>query len=298
MRFIATLAFLLAASTTGTLAAQTASDSSHADRSLPDSALTAASAPGPASLPAPPPAGDTAPDPLAAAIAAFEARDPGAALALFREAIARDSLGYEPNWRIALTLITLGQRIPDSKSNATRDSMYAEAERRARTAVKADTTRADGWFVLANALGRTALTRPPQVRLKMARAIRTAAIRAITLDRSHDGAYHVLGRWHAEIMRLPGIERFFARRVLGAKIFDEASWDEATVNLERAVALDTTRIVHRLDLAEVYADRKRYAQARAQLDTLAAMPEREYLDPQFKEEAAKLRAKIEEREKP
>ena len=135
-------------------------------------------------------------------------------------------------------------------------------------------------------MGRTALTRPPQQRLKLARAIRTAAIRAISLDPTHDGAYHVLGRWHAEIMRLPGIERFFARRVLGARIFDEASWDEATVNLERAVALDTTRIVHRLDLAEIYADRKRYDQARAQLDTIGTMPEREYLDPQHKHQAA------------
>ena len=102
-----------------------------------------------------------------------------------------------------------------------------------------------------------------------------AAIRAISLDPTHDGAYHVLGRWHAEIMRLPGIERFFARRVLGARIFDEASWDEATVNLERAVALDTTRIVHRLDL-----------------DTIGTMPEREYLDPQHKHQAAELTTRI------
>jgi tetratricopeptide (TPR) repeat protein len=262
---------------------------------LPDSAVSAS-----ASVTVPPGAqgtSDSAPDPLAAGIAAFEARDPGAALALFREALARDSLGYEPNWRIALTLITLGQETPEAKSSATRDSMYAEAERRARTAVKADTTGADAWFVLANAMGRTALTRPPQLRLKLARAVRSAAIRAITLDPSHDGAYHVLGRWHAEIMRLPGIERFFARRVLGARIFDEASWDEATVNLERAVALDTTRIVHRLDLAQIYFDRKRYPQALAQLDTIAAMPEREYLDQRRKEAAAALLARIAEKTK-
>jgi len=297
MRYTPIISLLAAAAGTGPLAAQTAPDSTHVERAFADSGLTAATGPMSGTVPTASAATDTAPDPLAAGIAAFEARDPGAALALFREAIARDSLGFEPNWRLALTLITMGQRVPDTKSDALRDSMYAEAERRARTAVKADTSRADGWFVLANAMGRTALTRPPQLRLKMARAIRAAAIRAITLDPSHDGAYHVLGRWHAEIMRLPGIERFFARRVLGAKIFDEASWDEATVNLERAVALDTTRIVHRLDLAEVYADRKRYDEARAQLDTLAAMPEREYLDPQHKAAAEKLRAKIADKQK-
>ncbi|HET8624984.1 MAG TPA: hypothetical protein VFM14_15585 [Gemmatimonadales bacterium] len=274
----------------GTLGAQTAHDSAYTDLPMTDSGVTASAVrPGAPTLPATP---DTAADPLAAGIAAFEGRDPATALARFREAVALDSLSYEPNLRLALTLITLGQRVPDTRSDANRDSMYAEAERRARTAVRADTSRADGWFMLASAMGRSALTRPPQLRLKMARTIRAAAIRAITLNPSHDGAYHVLGRWHAEIMRLPGIERFFARRVLGAKVFDEASWDEATANLERAVALDTTRIVHRLDLAEVYADRKRYADARAQLDTLAAMPEREYLDPQHKAAADKLREKI------
>jgi hypothetical protein len=291
MRHTASLALLLIGAGTRTLPAQSApADSSNGPRRGPDTAMTAAAAPAPA--PAPAAGSYTPPDPLAAGIAAYEARDPGAALALFREALDRDSLGYEPNWRIALTLITLGQETPDGRSSTLRDSMYAEAERRARTAVRADTTRADGWFVLANAMGRTALTRPPQHRLKLARAIRTAAIRAITLDPSHDGAYHVLGRWHAEIMRLPGIERFFARRVLGARIFDEASWDEATVNLERAVALDTTRIVHRLDLAEIYADRKRYAAARAQIDTLTSLPNREYLDPRHKEEAAELLSRI------
>ncbi len=257
--------------------------------SLPQGGLLADSSPPVAS---PVSTNDTAPDPLAAGIAAFESRDPGAALALFRDALDRDSLGYEPNWRIALTLITLGQETPDGKASPLRDSLYAEAERRARTAVKADTSKADGWFVLANAMGRTALTRPPDQRLKLAKAIRTAALYAITRDRGHDGAYHVLGRWHAEIMRLPGIHRFFARRVLGARVFEEASWDEAQVNLERAVALDSTRIVHRLDLAEVYADRKHYVAARAQLDTIAAMPEREYHDPRHKAAAAALREKI------
>jgi hypothetical protein len=281
---------LLLGPTVGTLPAQAPAVNSSAGGH--PGSDTAANGPGSSLAPTAEPPSDTAPDPLAAGIAAFEARDPGTALALFREALARDSLGYEPNWRIALTLITLGQQTPDAKSSAPRDSLYAEAERRARTAVRADTTQADGWFVLSNAMGRTALTRPPQQRLKLARAIRTAAIRAISLDPGHDGAYHVLGRWHAEIMRLPGIERFFARRVLGARIFDEASWDEATVNLERAVALDTTRIVHRLDLAEVYADRKRFDQARAQLDTIGTMPVREFLDPQHKQKATELLAKI------
>jgi hypothetical protein len=72
-----------------------------------------------------------------------------------------------------------------------------------------------------------------------------------------------------------------------------ASWDEALLYLERAVALDTTRIVHRLDLAEILVDRKKYDLARAQLDTIATMPEREYLDGRRKAAAAELLQKLE-----
>ena len=62
-------------------------------------------------------------------------------------------------------------------------------------------------------------------------------------------------------MRLSGLSRFFAKKFLGAGIFGKASWDEAISNMEKAVALDPGRIYHRLELAEIYADRKRYDDA-------------------------------------
>ena len=60
-------------------------------------------------------------------------------------------------------------------------------------------------------------------------------------------------------MRLSGLSRFFAKSFLGAGIFGKASWEEAISNMEKAVELDPGRIYHRLELAEIYADRKRYA---------------------------------------
>jgi len=49
--------------------------------------------------------------------------------------------------------------------------------------------------------------------------------------------------------------------------------------MEKAVELDPGRIYHRLDLAVIYADRKRYADARQQLDKVAELPDREVMDP-------------------
>jgi tetratricopeptide (TPR) repeat protein len=224
--------------------------------------------------------------------AAYEARDPAAALRHFETALAADSMSHEANWRAALALIALGMQTPDSVRSPGRDSLYARAERYALRAVRSDTTDAEGWFMLANAMGRTALTKSAGERVQSAAAIRTAALRALQLDPNHDGAYHVLGRWNAEIMRLSGLSRFLARNVLGAHVFGEASWEHAIENLERAVQLDSTRIFHRLDLAMVYIDRKRYADARAQLEAVEQLPVRDVLDPRYKEDALALLRRI------
>jgi len=235
------------------------------------------------------------PSPLAEGIAAFAAREPAAALRHFEEALAADSTSYEANWRAALALITLGAQTPDSIRSPGRDSLYAQAERYARRAVRADSNNAEGEFVLANALGRTALTKSTDERIKLAGEVRRAALRAIALDPAHDGAYHVLGRWNAEIMRLSGLSRFFARNFLGAGIFGQASWEQAITNLQKAVELDPDRIYHRLELARIYADRKRYQEALDQLGRISSLPDRELLDPLYREQALALQRRIADR---
>src|SRR5262249_44852618 len=229
---------------------------------------------------------------IAQGAAAFAARQPDVALRHFENALAVDSTSYQANWRAALALITLGSETPDSVKSSERDSLYARAERDARRAVAADSLGAEGHFLLARAIGQTALTKGKKERIRLAGEVRSEALRAIQLDPRHDGAYHVLGRWNAEVMRLSGFSRFFARQFLGGEIFGQASWNAAIENLERAVQLDSTRITHRLDLARVYVDRKRYADARTQLTAIAALPVRDFEDPRFKQEGAALLEKI------
>ena len=117
----------------------------------------------------------------------------------------------------------------------------------------------------------------------------------IAIDPKHDGAYHIMGRWNAEIMRLSGLSRFFAKKFLGAGIFGKASWDEAISNMEKAVELDPGRIYHRLDLAEIYADRKRYAGREEQLDGSANLPDRELMDPVYRQRARDLAKRLADR---
>ena len=118
----------------------------------------------------------------------------------------------------------------------------------------------------------------------------------MAIDPEHDGAYHVLGMWHAEIRRLSGIERFFAKTFLGGGFMDRASWDSAAVHMERAVALKPEDLQHRFDLAGVYMDLERYAEAREQLEEVLRLePNEDVLDRQTQADAANLLEEIRER---
>ena len=227
-------------------------------------------------------------DHVAMGVTAVQAHDIKTGLAHFEAALAQDSMSYEANWRAAIALMDEGEAIQDSAPSEPRDSLYARAEAHARRAVAADSSGAEGHFALAAAIGRASLTMGRKDRIRRAAVIRDEALRALTIDPRHDGAYHILGRWNAEVMRLSGFSRFFAKKFLGAGVFGKASWEEAISNMEKAVELDPGRIYHRLELAEILVDQKRYTDARKELDQVAALPDRELMDPVYRGRAAEL----------
>lgn len=230
-----------------------------------------------------------------AGVVAMDGRDPAAALAYFENALAVDSTNAEANWRAALALVDMATAIPAESKSLRRDSMLVRAERMARRAIAGDSPIADPHFVLAFALGERALGRGRSERLRVAKEVRDLAVEALRLDPNHAGAHHVLGRWHAEAMRLSGVSRFLARTLLGGGILGEASWEEAIRHLEAAVASRPAWIYHRLDLARVYLDRDRYEDARKQLEMIDTLPLGDLKDPQYKEVAADLLRRMRDR---
>ena len=233
-------------------------------------------------------------DHVALGIAASDAHDLRTALQHFQAALDQDSTSYEANWRGAITLLTLGEQLGDGK-NPERDSLYRLAERYAGRAVASNPAGADGHFALAASIGRSSLTMGKKARIRRAAIIRSEALRTLALNPRHDGAYHILGEWNAEIMRISGFGRFFAKSFLGAGIFNQASWGKAIYNMEKAVQLDPGRIYHHLELAEIYAERKRVADANIQLHLVDSLPEREVMDSVYKRQGTALSRRLKKR---
>ena len=207
---------------------------------------------------------------------------PDEALPHYQAALGADSSSYEALWKAARSEIDLAE----AEKDATRRDRFSQAgEALARRAIKVNPQDAEAHFHLARALGRRALSVGVRDRVKFATDVRAEALEALRLDPNHPGALHVMGVWNAEVMRLNGFERFFAKNVLGGRVFSEASWDKAVSYMERSVAADPDRIVHHLDLGKIYADIGDKAKARAQFEMVVRGRRIDFSDPAYQREA-------------
>jgi tetratricopeptide (TPR) repeat protein len=198
----------------------------------------------------------------------------------YKEAVTADPKSAEALWRASRESIDLGEF-----NAAERDLFYKVGEEYARLAVAADPKSAMAHFALAKSIGRRALSLGTRERIKYANAVHEEFMASLTLDSINPGALHVMGMWHANIMRLNGMERFFAKNLLGGKTFGEANWNDAAKSLERASALEPDRIVHALDLAGVYRDRDEKVKAREQYQRALNLKAVEFNDKNYQAQA-------------
>jgi tetratricopeptide (TPR) repeat protein len=229
---------------------------------------------------------------IAAGDAARCRRNAEESLTHFTAALALDSLHYDALWRAAQAYVDMGKPLPNSQS-ARRDSLYADGLALAQRAVRVNATGADGHFMVAVATGRVALTKGARDRVRYAGAVREEALRAIELNPRHDGAMHVMGRWNAEVQRLPGITKFFAKTFMGASIFNQASWDNAVNYYNQAIEIAPSNIYHHLELGEALNDADRQAEAIPHLQQVATLALGcDPSDAAYKQQAATLLARI------
>jgi len=210
-----------------------------------------------------------------------------AAIAAIERAVGSSDPRYsEAQWKAAREVADVAKQLLGDSLKHRRDSLYSLGRTWAEGAIRADSTDANGHFSLALVLGRLSRTRGGKERVRFAKIIHDEAQRAVHLDPRHDGAYHILGIWNAEVKRLSSLTRFFAKTLFGAGFMGRASWDSAVVNMERAVSLYPRLVYHRLELAGVYLDVDQPAKAIDQLQAIERLSVGDPMDPYYKRLAA------------
>lgn len=220
---------------------------------------------------------------------ARDARNSALALTEYRAAIRLDSANVRALRNAAVALVALAE-FGDDKD--VRKGMADTAEIYATRAFKLDSTSAEAHFVLAQALGRVAELNL-MAGLKNGILVHEHAAACLVMEPKHAGCAHVIGAWHAELMRRSGAIRSIAASMSKNPIYTTANWDSAQVYLERAVANAPNRIIHRLALGRVYVDRDKKDKARVEFAAVQRMALVDYSDEEYKKQAAAELAKLE-----
>jgi len=221
----------------------------------------------------------SATDEITAGARAYATLDEVAALNHYQKAATADPKNYEALWKASRSAIDLGIPAPDASK---RNALFLTAEQYGRKAVAVNPGDPEGHFVLAWALGKTALTQSASKRVKYGTEVHTHAVECLRIKPSHAGCLHIMGVWNAEIMRLNSFVRLIAKSILGGRVFGEASWKEAVRYMEAAVAAEPERVVHRLDMGEVYRDSGQKDKAREQFEAGLKLPSTDFNDSRFK----------------
>ena len=213
---------------------------------------------------------------------AYAALEAESALTHYEQAIAADARNYDALWKASRSAVDIGSYGTDATR---RNALFVRAEQYARRAVALHPGDAEGFFSLARALGKTALTQSARGRVRYATEIRARALECLRIAPKHAGCLHVMGVWNAEVMRLNSVTRLIARNVLGGRVFGTASWKEAVRYMEASVESEPERIVHRIDIGEIYVDVGERAKAREAFEAAVRLPVTDVNDVHYKAQA-------------
>jgi len=221
---------------------------------------------------------------------------PKEALVELLKVLDRDAHHAEALSKIARVYIDFGDMIPETAPDweARRLKQYETAERYARRAVKADPNLAWGYFYVAASLGSIVTISPVAKQIDLAGEVRGFVEKALELDPQNGFAYHLYGVWHRKMAEIGKMQRVLASVFIGRSP-PHGSLEKSIEYLKKAVSLNPTVIVSRLELARSYITVENWPLARNLLVSVRDLPIQFSDDPIHKQKAEQLHEEIKER---
>ena len=210
--------------------------------------------------------------------------EPHAAFAGYQAAVTADPNDYEALWKAGRTLIDIAEL--ERRSDSQKDK-YNKALKYAERAIHVRPDGAEGHYVRAYALGRVGLFEGGKTKLRLAREVRSEALRATDLDPLLDGAYNVLGAWNYDLADFGFLRRTLSNVLLGG-VPDDVSFENAAHYYELAIQANPEHIDHHLQYARTLLKLDREEEARAELQKVLDLPARDLDDGAHKQAAEKL----------
>jgi tetratricopeptide (TPR) repeat protein len=206
-----------------------------------------------------------------------------AAFETFRQALRINPNNYQALWKSSELCSRIGKRQPKKEQQ---QEWYRAGRAYSQKAIQLNPNGADGYYTMAVATGRLAMSQSGREKVNSVKEIRSNVERALALNPNHARAWHVLGKWHYEVSNLGMFEKAALRIVYGG--LPSASLKESIRCYERARAIEPDFALNFLELAKAYHQNDQNEKALECLRRLQTLSNRTGDDAHIKSEGAKL----------
>jgi tetratricopeptide (TPR) repeat protein len=189
----------------------------------------------------------------------------------------------EPNNAALLVKISrqYALRMNDLPNKADKIASGRKALSYAERAVALAPNQSDPHLAVAICLGKLTPFMGNREMVEASKRIKVSAEKAVKIAPKDDYAWHLLGRWHQSLANIGGATRTLAGIIYGK--LPEASNEKAVECFRKAIALNSERLVHFVELGRTYEMMGRKAEAKRYLEQGLSMPNQERDDPETKQ---------------
>lgn len=214
----------------------------------------------------------------------YNLNDYAGSVMAYRSAANIDTASFDASWKLGRSLNLMGETAPRDSQLAIFESARAAEEH----AIALNDNSADAHFQAARAIGKIALFKGIFNSIGLAKNVKREAERALAIDSLHDGAWHILGRWHREVGKKPKIVR-------GPMGLGAANKKDAVAFMEKAIALNPANINHHLEMGITCLEYDMNERAEREFGLCLSLPPERPLDNKYKDEAKKYLAEMAEK---
>jgi tetratricopeptide (TPR) repeat protein len=212
-----------------------------------------------------------------------------AAYETFKKVIRINPGNYYAQWKLSELASRIGNR---KATSAEKQQYFNDGKNFAAEAIKINPNGADGYYAMAVAMGRLALTQSGKDKVNSAKEIKTLLEKALKLNPTHSRAWHVLGKWHYEVSNLSMLEKTLLKIIYGG--VPAASLANAIRCYEKSKTLDPNFALNYLELAKAYKRNDEKNKAIELLKKLPSIPNKSEDDPTIKAKGAALLKELSE----
>jgi len=168
---------------------------------------------------------------------------------------------------------------------------YQQAKKFADAALKLDSNNAEANYMMAIVFGKlTEVEKKNEEIVKQVKFIKQFIDKSIALNPQYGKAWHVLGKWHLEVVSLNVIKKAAVKMIYGG--VGEATIEKAIEYMEKCKTMEPYYCLNFYDLARAYEYNKQYEKSISILQQLAKLPTRRQDDVNTKAQGAVLLQKL------